>query len=205
MIPDSIFFQPASQKNKNYPAQHSLPIEMPAKLPLWEQNLPLRGSLIFILGPPPPSIAPFFPACLAARLQLLKRYLPNLISRRPPQLPCTFPHTHTGSTAPSPDLASHVPRKKWPGVPGTGWDPAVRTLFTDQPSAISTLRNLHMTQICRQRCMCKIFLILIPKFAAALEIALECKYPEMANIIVQMYNVHTSNGKMSTAAYIDKT
>ena len=81
----------------------------------------------------------------------------------------------------------------------------MRTLFTDQPSAISTLRNLHMTPICRQRCMCKIFLILISKFAAALEIALGCKYPDMANIIVQMYNVHKANGKMGTVAYIDKT
>ena len=196
MIPDSIFLNRPHKRTKTI----QLSTDSVSRLKCLQNSHCGNKTCLSHLHPGSPSPSaihrPFFPACLQARLQLLKRYLPNLISRRPPQLPCTFPHTHTGSTAPSLDLASHVPRKKWPGVPGTGWDPAVRTLFTDQPSAISTLRNLHMTQICRQRCMCKIFLILISKFAAVLE----CKYPDMANIIK-----HTVNEKMGRAAYKDKT
>ena len=80
--------------------------------------------------PPPPSIAPFFPACLAARLQLLKRYLPNLISRRPPQLPCTFPHTHThwqhGSL---PRFSFTRPSEKVAGSPWDGMGPGSENSF----------------------------------------------------------------------------
>ena len=129
MIPDSIFFQTGHTKEQKISssAQTQYPDWNACKTPTVGTK---PASFIFILGPlpPPPSIAPFFPACLAARLQLLKRYLPNLISRRPPQLPCTFPHTHWqhGSL---PRFSFTRPSEKVAGSPWDGMGPGSENSF----------------------------------------------------------------------------